>query len=172
MAKPDYSVDLAEIRAIDKEPSNTYWHVLDRISFMNWPQSHSRLRKALEAAPEGVRLFWLTRTIEGPIEDGGFGQYFGRHRPTWLHEMAKQAILEFGCPQVVRIITEAEQYLERHRTRLRDGMSPKDWAEIMGPVAMNKATRNIHRPFFRACSKLHDAREKYLNDHPERFSNV
>ena len=172
MPRRNYSIDLTEIRAFDKDPAHLYWHVLDWITFLGWPIREAPLRKALAAAPEGVRLFWLSRLIEGHVEDGGFGQYFGHRRPTWLHEMAKKAILQFGCPQVVKIIEEAEQYVARNRSQLRDGMPPNEWAKIMGPVAMEKATKRIHRRFMRACSKLHDAREKYLKEHPERFTNA
>ena len=166
----NYSIDLEEIRAIDKEPAHTYWHVLDHIAFMGWPTREASLRKALEKAPEGVRLFWLTRTIEGAVEDGGLGQYFGHRRPTWLHGMAKQAILQFGCPQVVEILEEVERYVHRNRSRLRDGMPPDEWAAIMGPVALKKALRDVNGRFMRACTRLQDAREKYLQEHPEKFT--
>jgi hypothetical protein len=171
MPRRNYSIDLAKIRAFDEDPAHTYWLVLERVSYLGWPSRDAELRKALAAAPEGVRLFWLSQVVEGPVENGGFGQYFGHRRPTWLHEMAKQAILQFRCPQVVKIIEEAERYVYRNRSKLRDGMPPGEWAAIMGPVAMDKATRKIHRRFFRACSKLHDARERYLKEHPERFTN-
>ena len=73
MPRRDYSVDLSEIRAFDKEPAHFYWHVLDRVSFTCWPTRESQLRKALEEAPEGVRLFWLTTIIEGAVEDRSSG---------------------------------------------------------------------------------------------------
>src|SRR5688572_4986399 len=99
MKRSDYAIDFAVIRSIDKDPSNTYWHVLERIAIMHWPRSDAELRQALAVAPEGVRLFRLISTVEGPLEDGGFGQYFASQRPTWLHEMAKSAIAEFGGSQ-------------------------------------------------------------------------
>jgi hypothetical protein len=118
-----------------------------------------------------VRLFWLSQLIEGPVENGGFGQYFGHRRPTWLHRAAKKAILRLGCPKVVKIIEEAERYVHRNRSKLRDGMPPAEWAAIMGPVALKQRARDINNRFLRACSKLHDAREKYLREHPEQFAN-
>jgi hypothetical protein len=169
MALRAYSIDLAAIRTFDKEPLHTYWLVLERVGFLGWPSRDAQLRKALAAAPEGVHLFWLSQLVEGPVENGGFRHYFAHPPPAWLHKMAKKTILQFGCPQVVRIIEEAERYMARHRSKMRD---PKKWAEITGPVVMEKATRRIHRRFFRACSKLHDARQKYLKEHPERFANV
>ena len=171
MPRRNYSINLAEIRAFDKDPAHTYWHVLDRVNYLGWPGRYAPLRKALATAPEGVRLFWLCQVIEGPVENGGFGQYFALNPPTWLHEMAKQAILQFGCPKVVKIIEEAERYVHRNRSKLRDGMPPSEWAAIMGPVALKKAAKDIHNRFYRACSELHDAREKYLREHPERFTN-
>ncbi len=171
MSRRKYNIDLSEIRAFDKDPAHTYWHVLDHVSFIYWPTREWQLRRALERAPEGVRLFWLTWRIEGAVEDGGFGQYFGHKCPPWLHEMSKQAIQQFGCPKVVKIIEEAERYVYRNRSKLRDGMPYSEWAAIMGPVALKKAARNINGRFMRALSKLHDAREKYLREHPEKFTN-
>src|SRR5215469_13887509 len=171
MPRRNYSINLAEVRAFDNKPAHFYWHVLERVNYLGWPSRDAPLRKALATAPEGVRLFWLSQLIEGPVENGGFGQYFGRKRPLWMHEAAKKAILEFGCVGVVKVVEEAERYVHRNRSKLRDGMPASEWAAIMGPVALKKAARDIHGRFFRACSKLHDAREKYLREHPERFAN-
>jgi hypothetical protein len=44
MPRRKYSIDLEEIRAIDKEPAHTYWHVLDHIAFMKWPTREAQLR--------------------------------------------------------------------------------------------------------------------------------
>jgi hypothetical protein len=167
MPRRDYNIDLAEIQAFDKEPSHTYWHVLDRVSYLGWPTDDDRkLKKALAAAPEGVRLFWLSQLIEGPVENGGFRAYFVYRPPLWLHRLAKKTIVDFGCPKVVKIIEEAERYIAGVLSKRLD---PKQFGEATGPVMMEKATRRVHRRFFRALSKLHDAREKYLQQHPDRF---
>jgi hypothetical protein len=171
MPRRNYSIDFAEIRKFDKEPAHFYWHVLERVNYLGWPYRDAPLRKALARAPEGVRLFWLSQLIEGPVENGGFGQYFGCKRPLWVHEAAKRAILEFGCPGVVKVVEEAERYVHRNRSKLGDGMPAAEWAAIMGPVALKRAARDINNRFMRALSKLHDAREKYLQEHPERFTN-
>jgi hypothetical protein len=167
MPRPDYSIDLEEIRAFDKEPSHTYWHVLERVAFLGWPDEDAKLKKALASAPEGVRLFWLSQLIEGPVENGGFRAYFAHRPPLWLHRLAKKTIVDFGCPKVVKIIEEAERYMARVLAKRLD---PKKWGEATGPVVMEKATRRVHRRFFRALSRLHDAREKYLQQHPNRFA--
>jgi hypothetical protein len=85
--------------------------------------------------------------------------------------MAKKAILKFSCPKAVKIIEEAERYTYRNRDKLYDGMPAKDWAEIMGPIAMEKATKRISLRYLRACNKLHRARANYLKKYPRRFSN-
>jgi hypothetical protein len=168
MPKRDYSIDLAEIRAFDKEPAHTYWHVLDRVSYLGWPtENDAKLKKALAVAPEGVRLFWLSQLIEGPVENGGFRAYFVHRPPLWLDRLARKTIVDFGCPNVVKIVEEAERYMARVLAKRLD---PKQWGEATGPVVMEKATRRIHRRFFRALSKLHHAREKYLQQYPERFA--
>jgi hypothetical protein len=168
MPRRNYSVDLAEIRTFDKEPAHYYWNVLDRVNYLGWPSRDAQLRKALATAPEGVRLFWLSQLVEGPVENGGFRHYFAHPPPPWVQKMVKETILQFGCPRVVRIIEEAERYMRRPRSKIRN---PKAWAEITGPVVMEKATRRIHRRFFRACGKLHEARQRYLKEHPERFAH-
>jgi hypothetical protein len=169
MPRNDYNINLPRIRFFDKEPSHTYWHVLEGVSFLGRPTEDAKLKKALAAAPEGVRLFWLSQLIEGPVENGGFRAYFARRPPLWVHRLAKQAILQFGCPEVVQIIDEAERYMASLRSKR---LTAKEWGEATGPVGMEKATNRIHRRFFRSLSKLHVAREKYLEAHPERFAKA
>lgn len=170
MKRSDFCIDYSKFRKIDRNWSrNLYWHVADRISFMPWPQSSSHLRKALGIAPEGVRQFFLTGTIEGPVNNGGLGQYFASRRHSWLHEMAKSAISDFGCSHVIDILNEAEEYLKEQRDDLHDGMEWKDWVKIMGVVPMNKALDNINSRFLRACGDLNDAKARYLRKHRDRF---
>lgn len=167
MKRSNYCIDFEAIRKIDTNASNTYWHVLDQIYFMPWSEPDSELKKAIKLAPEGVRLFYLMGTIEGPVENGGFGQYFASRRP--LHKQAKKTIAEFGFLEVVEFITEAEQYLKLNAKKLRAGMPWSDWAKVMGVVPMNKALHNIHGRFIRACRGLDDARETYLDEHRDKF---
>jgi len=170
MPRRDYSIDLEEFRAFENEQFNTYWHVLDRVNYLGWPDTKGgKLRKALAAAPEGVRLFWLSQLIEGPVENGGFRAYFVHRPPLWLHKLAKKTILDFGCPKVVKIVEEAERYMARI---LAKRLTPEQFGEATGPVMMEKATRRIHRRFFSSLSELHTARQKYLKKYPERFATA
>ncbi len=170
MNRSDFCIDFAAIRKIDQQwSSNLYWHVVDRIFFMPWPAGPSELGEALQIAPEGVRLFYLAGTIEGPVENGGLGQYFAIRRPAWLHEMAKKAICDFGCQGVVAILSEAERYLDLNREKLYDGIPWDEWVKVMGVVAMNEALDNINGRFLRACYDLDGAKERYLRKHRDRF---
>ena len=100
-------------------------------------------------------------TLAIPIERGWSTSRAGFSLPARWH----------GCPQVVEILEEVERYVHRNRSRLRDGMPPDEWAAIMGPVALKKALRDVNGRFMRACTRLQDAREKYLQEHPEKFTN-
>jgi len=170
MKRSDYCIDFAAIQKIDPEwSSNLYSHVSDQIFFLPWPTDDSQLREALEIAPEGVRLFYLAGTIEGPVENGGLGQYFAARRRAWLHEMAKKTISGFGCEAVVEIVNEAERYFEQNREKLHAGMEWNDWVKVMGVVPMNRALNNINRRYMEASRHLDDAKELYLREHRDRF---
>ena len=169
MKRDDFAIDFSSFRSDPRWRANLYWHVSDRISYMLWPKNGASLKRALRIAPEGVRRFYLTGTVQGPVEDGGLGQYFARRRPTWLHEMAKQEISNFDCHHVVTILEEAELYVRQNRASLRDVIKLDEWLKIMGVVAMNRALNDINGRCLRACSDLDDAKERYLRKHRELF---
>lgn len=173
MKRSDFAIDFSREWKLDPDwLDNRILYVEECISIMPWPEGPeegSSLKEALEIAPEGVRLLYLIGQIQGPADNGGLGQYFGLEMPDWLHDMAKYAIAEIGCPQMISIIEEAERYLAQHRDELRVAESWEDFHRILGIGAMNDALDNITGRYLAASKELNAAKKRYVGGHRDRF---